>query len=441
MKPREIKIIGGGASGAMLAIRLLRHGSADVQVDLVDPSPRLGRGVAYGTTDVDHLLNVPAIGMSAFTEQPDHFQRWAGCQPGDFLARQRFGEYLESLVETTSHTTSATLIHHRRRATRLVRSDDGIIVVLEDGTSLQPGSVVVATGLESPYIPRELRTLVGQPNFITNPWAPRPSTGEFQGAHIAIIGSGLTGVDVALSVLQRNLTAEVTMISRHGQLPKRHENPWRPRLDPPIFRVEKFLQQDEPCEFAQTSILEDPEDWRRRLDSLRPITQEVWIKMSPTTRETFHKKYRHLWDSHRHRMSADIGDRCERLMLEGRLRVVASEIVETRQMPDQISLRVDDEGTIRDIAVDLVILATGPDPDPAANPLLANAINNGLARAGLGGVGVDTEHATARIVDRSGEPQPQLYAMGPLRRGTLWESMAIPEIRAQADDLAERLLA
>jgi uncharacterized NAD(P)/FAD-binding protein YdhS len=46
-----------------------------------------------------------------------------------------------------------------------------------------------------------------------------------------------------------------------------------------------------------------------------------------------------------------------------------------------------------------------------------------------------------RLIDAEGAPAPNLHAVGPLRKGSLWESTAIPEIRRQADELAGRLLA
>lgn len=441
MRRREFMIVGGGASGALLAIQLLRRGSSDDSVVLVDPSPRLGRGVAYSTTNSDHLLNVPAIGMSALADQPEHFQRWADCKPGAFIERQRYGTYLEELLASTAESTPATMTHHKTRAARLMQRANAFNVVLEDGTALQAGTVIVATGIEHPAVPRGLRSIVGHPRVTLNPWAHRTIPGAVSGARVGIVGSGLTGVDVALSILRSDPTASVTMISRHGRLPKRHEYPWRPRLEPPIFNVDTFLRQPDPCEFAHRAITEDLQDWRRRLDSLRPITQELWIKMSAATRETFLTKYRHLWDRHRHRIPAQVGEQCDRWMRDGSLRLMAGEVRESSHDADVLTLRVEGEGAVRDIAVDMVILATGPDPNPEQNPFLAMAIHDGLARPGPLGVGLDTDEKSARILDRAGQPQPNLYAIGPVRRGTLWESMAISEIRAQAHDLAEGLLA
>ena len=72
-----IAIIGGGFSGSMLAVELLRRAAEYVSVLLIERRPVPGRGVAYGTQFEGHLLNVRAKNMSANAEVPDHLVRWA----------------------------------------------------------------------------------------------------------------------------------------------------------------------------------------------------------------------------------------------------------------------------------------------------------------------------------------------------------------------------
>ena len=88
------------------------------------------------------------------------------------------------------------------------------------------------------------------------------------------------------------------------------------------------------------------------------------------------------------------------------------------------------------------MVAVGPDPDATASPLLGAAIRDGWLRPGPMGIAIDVDPATGRVLDASGEPTLSAYAMGALRKGVLWETIAIPEIRDQAaDDRRRRLLA
>jgi uncharacterized NAD(P)/FAD-binding protein YdhS len=51
------------------------------------------------------------------------------------------------------------------------------------------------------------------------------------------------------------------------------------------------------------------------------------------------------------------------------------------------------------------------------------------------GLGIETL-PDGRVLAADGTPTPGLYAIGPLLKGVLWETTAIPEIRVQAHALA-----
>ena len=46
---RRVIIVGGGASGVLLAVHLLRHRPEGLIVTIVEKRPELGAGVAYAT--------------------------------------------------------------------------------------------------------------------------------------------------------------------------------------------------------------------------------------------------------------------------------------------------------------------------------------------------------------------------------------------------------
>ncbi len=94
----RIVIVGGGASGALVATQLARRATAPLDVTIVEPRPRLARGLAYSTEDPRHLVNVPARGMSALPDVADHFTRWARCPGVAFATRERYGDYLEAVM-------------------------------------------------------------------------------------------------------------------------------------------------------------------------------------------------------------------------------------------------------------------------------------------------------------------------------------------------------
>src|SRR5271166_3934787 len=99
-----VAIIGGGFTGATLAAQLLRNSGGSVSVFLIERGARLGRGVAYSTECMEHLLNVRARNMSAYPDDPEHFLEWArlnhdpGASPDDYLPRPVYGQYVTSVL-------------------------------------------------------------------------------------------------------------------------------------------------------------------------------------------------------------------------------------------------------------------------------------------------------------------------------------------------------
>jgi uncharacterized NAD(P)/FAD-binding protein YdhS len=94
------------------------------------------------------------------------------------------------------------------------------------------------------------------------------------------------------------------------------------------------------------------------------------------------------------------------------------------------------------LETDLVIQATGLDTATAytVDPLLARLLRDGLAAPDPLQLGL-AAHPDGQLLDARGTPQPGLFALGSLLRGSLWECTAMPEIRVAAARLGARLTA
>ena len=118
MTIRHVAIIGGGFSGALQAINLLRHHGP--RATLIERRDVAARGVAYSAAHPDHLLNVRASNMSALPQDPDHFERWlADRHPrltGGFAPRLVYGDYLAALLEEARRAAPERPTRRERRA-------------------------------------------------------------------------------------------------------------------------------------------------------------------------------------------------------------------------------------------------------------------------------------------------------------------------------------
>ena len=102
----RVIIVGGGASGVLLAAHLLRRAKGQVVVTILEKGAMLGCGVAYSTSDPQHLLNTRVSNMSAHPDDPDHFLNWlrsedgSAANPHGFVPRATYGRYLKSLLDS-----------------------------------------------------------------------------------------------------------------------------------------------------------------------------------------------------------------------------------------------------------------------------------------------------------------------------------------------------
>jgi len=131
----------------------------------------------------------------------------------------------------------------------------------------------------------------------------------------------------------------------------------------------------------------------------------------------------------------------DELRREGRLRVAAAAVVSVDDEGGRlgVGLRPRGGGKLEILHVDAIVNGAGPSDSPfrADSPLYRNLREAGLARPHPLGLGIDTGPGGA-VLGADGRPSETLYTIGWLRRGELWESLAIPELRDQAAALAAR---
>jgi hypothetical protein len=192
---RQAIIIGGGASGVLLAYQLLQDPDVGFRVTLIERRSEIGRGPAYHTSNPEHVLNVRAANMSALPDDPGHFWRWLSnsaeeplCpDPYCFVPRRTYGDYLANLVApfTSGVNTPARLTIVHGQCVDVSESPAGVIVTLADGSTHSGDLAVLATGNESP---------VAKFPCDADPWT-LPSSTANKDATVLILGTGLTMID------------------------------------------------------------------------------------------------------------------------------------------------------------------------------------------------------------------------------------------------------
>jgi uncharacterized NAD(P)/FAD-binding protein YdhS len=423
-------------------------------VVLLDRSGTAGHGVAYRDQPDCHLLNVRAGAMSAFPDRPGHFLDWLNGshgprQPigaGEFLPRRVYGLYLESLLAGAQKAArpGVSLEFHGAEVLELCRGADGARLRLGGETQLHADQVVLALGNPGPADPPLADpAFYASPRYLGYAWAAQGLHAVERDEDLLLVGSGLTALDWLASLQALGHRGRVFLLSRRGQLPREHRAAaaWTLSFDPlelpPRLRalLRRLRAELAAAEAAGTG-------WRAVLDALRPSTAALWQRLPPAEQSRFLRHLRPYWEIHRHRAAPGIVAGVQALQESGRLQLLAGRllVLEERDGAVDASLRLRRGGTLR-LRVQRVVNCTGPESNYRRlnHPLVASLRERGLIQPDVLGLGLLCD-AEGALLDQDGQASGWLHALGPLRKGQLWETTAVPEIRVQAQALALHLL-
>lgn len=444
-----VAIVGGGFTGAVLAAQILRKAGGRVSVVVIERSHAAARGVAYSTPYDCHLLNVPAGKMTAFPDDIEHFLRWARAhydpkmQSGDFAPRRVYGQYIESILVDQAKASHPGQLQWLQDEAVSISGHGPATIQLRSGRMIAAEKVVLALGNFPPSDPSLPGKRKDSTRYVSYSWDSAGLAEVNSDRAILLVGSGLTSVDLALALRGRNFNGVIHVISRRGLLPRRHRTvkPWP-----------AFWNETSPCTALGMLRLvrahaemakKQGSDWRAVIDSLRPFTQKMWASLPFDEKRRFLRHVRPYWEVHRHRVAPEIGDFIGEQVRDCHLQVHAGRIMQYREDETGVDVTYFDrslrkESTLR---VDRVINCTGPEADyrRVNDPLLNHLFSAGLARPDALFQGLDVSENGA-LLDALGQPSNFLYTVGPARKGQLWETTAVPELRVQVAELATRLL-
>jgi uncharacterized NAD(P)/FAD-binding protein YdhS len=310
-------------------------------------------------------------------------------------------------------------------------------LLLENGDRIAADRVVLATGNPAP---RPLEVTGGR--YYNSPWEPGALTGLDPNATVLLLGAGLTAVDAFLALEAQGHPGAIYCLSRRGKLSHVHTvyrslpEPFAPG-ETKSARCFLGTLRRRVAEAQQQGY-----DWRAVVDSLRPITNDIWEHFDSREKSRVLRHLKTWWDIHRHRMAPEIGVKLEKALAHGQLRILAGRL--KRITPEEDKLRL--EILLRSqagmsLTVDRLINCTGSEEDyrRSPNPLIRSLMDSGRIQPDPTGKGLWTDRHGA-LIDSQGVPSDWLFTLGPPRVGGLFETTAVPELRIQAEALAHRLV-
>jgi uncharacterized NAD(P)/FAD-binding protein YdhS len=445
---KEVVIIGNGAAAATLVYCICKNASDKINVVVLGTSAGssagLGLGMAYGTQCKEHLLNVPVGKISALADEPDDFFDWLTEQAipsldfdrSSFVPRLVYAHYLRDLVRRGLETNPLVSLTERGTNARgVAREGQKISVLCEDGSTLLCDKLILAMGNREPQLPSKFQ-VSSSARVVANPWDYTTSMEVPSGSSspIVLIGTGLTAVDMLAQLRANSFLGKVLLLSRHGLLPQTHTAHEAVKVD---WSQTKSLRQLLRRVRVETK---KAENWRSIVDSLRPFVQALWMGFSVQEKRRFLRHLRTYWDTHRHRMAASVAAFVDAELSSGSTQIQKGHIRSVQDNGTSVSIRygVNGDSTIQECSATMLINCTGASLDWRDSVLASTLFHAGLAQPGSLGLGFLCD-ADGQIIDCENNPSEQVYAIGSLLAGSLWESTAMPEIRVQAAQISKRI--
>lgn len=450
----HVAIIGGGFSGAALAWHLARHSGKPNRITVFEPRPFLGAGLAYGASDPQHRVNVPATRMSIDTQQPDDFINWikqtnalvhdpAAYRPDGsvFPARSVFGRYIADRLAPLLHTGQVT--HVRRQVASVYKGPDGGWIITDArGRVISADIAVIATSHPAPQPPKLLQNLYLPPEhppvLITNPWHPNALNGIDASDRVLIVGTGLSMADAVLTLTAQGHGGRITAISRRGQRSRGHAaasvSPVGQFTSLPSGTALQLL-----CRIRHELAANSDLPWQALFDRIREQAPDIWAALPLVERKRLIRHLRPFWDTHRFRIAPQAEDVLRERERAGTLEIMAGRLTNVQVERGRLGVTIRHGATVRHGAYDAIITTTGPAHDAIIHtvPFINQLAAAGLVEMDATGLGLHVDAKGRACVGSKHEDT--LFIAGPLARGRFGELMGLPEVTCYAEKLAVTL--
>ncbi|GAB3731613.1 FAD/NAD(P)-binding protein [Silanimonas algicola] len=431
--PYDLAVIGGGPAGVAT---VLAAGALSPQWRVLwcrGPEEAARAFLpAYGGNSLRHRLNVPVERMGLDAEAPVDFFDWLrrehparAVEPGQFVPRRWFGEYLEVLRAAVDVDADFGAVLGLRR-----EGDDWRITLAGNGRE----------GVPPPRLARRVALCLGMPaglpmpnaprHWVSDPWAwwralPVDGVPLRDADTVLVVGSGLTAVDMVLGLRERGFRGTIRVVSTGGRWSQAHA-PTAP-LAPDVREalddaLDEAVSAREVLRVLRQFASRHP--WRAVIDALRVETNARWAALGLDQQRRVLRHAFGVWNRHRHRMAPDVCATLEAdaaLSLEsGRIGVdAAGRIVKRDRWGD----------TVLDVALALDCRGPGFRAALSGDSLLAGLVRDGVLEAHPLGTGVRSP------------AEPSLAVVGAARFGERFETSAVPELRQQAVEVVRRWVA
>ena len=435
----SVIIIGSGYSAAA-AVAHLTHAGLPTREVLVIGSGPLGAGQAYGCTADAFRLNVRENLQRLWPDQPEHFANWAAAHTqdpaahdgaGHFYRRHDFARYLQVQLAAIPNAGALHRVTARATSIAAMDRDRGWIVTCDNAAQYKAARLVLATGNPDPQWPGGIKP-GDAPSLVRAPWRGDWLADVTPKAHVCVVGSGLTAMDVLYALVMQRHQGPISLLSPHGLLPPR-QAAWLAGSAyewPAGLRGSGFIRTIR--QHLGTQRWHEPE-CQERFEALRVNLNLAWQALPAKDRIRLHRRLGWLWSLLRFRAGPQAAVAAKAMQASGQLNIIAKRFSSLSAVEGgrwQVQL-CSGEG----LMADFVVNCTGAGRDKLIDAMIAA----GQITA-MGSTRQPLVTPELRIVAADGQPYHALFCIGPATGLALGDVVGATSIARQAAQLAQTLL-
>lgn len=436
-----IAIVGGGISGTLTVLNCIKQSKAPLKIIWFDAKNQFCKGLAYTTANEQYLLNVRANNMSVFGDEPNHFVEWLKqhhphYNSTDFVSRKIFGEYVSNTFQNLRHTNPLVDVQQIEEEINDIQKTVTDFQLTTSQT-YKANKIILALGNFLPAHPHsKSKDFIGSENYFQNAFHPSLIQNLATKKNITIIGSGLTMIDVLIN-LHHSYAGKINIISPHAYIPQAHNNNPLPNVKP-FIEERKVYRLTELLSIVNKQLKKvkiEKLNPHSVIDAMRPHLQFIWLNFTLFEKQQFLRHLRHKWGVARHRAPEQTMLIFNELQSKGTLHLLKGRIRNILKTENGFEIFYSDSKSIhQSFQTDCIINCTGPESNylKISSILVQNLIKNKILEPDSINYGINAT--------KNGEIAPNIYTLGPPLKGVLWESIAVPEIRLQAKELAAKII-
>ncbi len=437
---KKIAIVGFGFCGIMVFGNILKKISTKksptkIKFIIFEKDGEEALGAGFSNFNDNYILNVPAKKMSPFENSPDDFLNFLKENypdiynkngPDGYVSRNVYGKFLKKLRNDFFNLANDLKIDCELVQKAVIDIEDGFKIHTKD-VFFDADEIIIS----SSFVQSKLNYCLNDEKIISPLWSKNSANFHQKNNFkiddkICIIGTGLSAVDVLVGLNAKNFAGKIYAISRRGNFPQPH-----------------FLQQNIISNQSLIDLIDDNDaklgilnislkfrkylrsnknyDLRHLIDSIRPKTKFLWQNLDEKNKKFFLKKILPYWNIFRHRVPNSSLETIHNMIKNNQLDIIKSSAKSIEKSDGKFIIKTNKNN----LECDYVVNCLGFDYNIKNYPLIESMVKKNLLKKDL-------------ILVQSNNSK--IHLVGGLNIGRDFEITAVPDIRVDANLVAQKIL-